>query len=417
MPSVSGWLEVGNDTNDNLAIAAPSSVVNGLLIPSKGKALFVADGSDWRYVIDGEPGIQIVTSMPLTAMSSRKYLVIQPGTINIPAASLRDKIEFNNASNDRLILSRSTSIVHDRVILPGQRGFLFGGLTDWHPIGIWMPRDKAVVGYTGVEQDFVVPLGVNFLEGLLWGPGGASGNGAFGGNGAGGGFVRFRMPVTSGTTYSLFVGQGGQFAVGGLGGGGNGGVGVGTGAAGGAGGSRTSIRLGASLLAVAGGGGGGGGYGASAAWGVAGVGGAAGGTSGVAGASAQSGVIAGGVPGTQTTGAGLTNGGAGAIPLFSGAAGGNSGGGGGGGGGFYGGTGGSANIQTLNASAGGYPGGGGAGGSGFTASGLTVLSFLAGSGVNPPGMTDVDYADNAGLGGTAGNSGSNGRIILRWGDV
>jgi len=417
LPSVSGWLEVGNDTNDNLAISAPSSVVDGLLIPSKGKALFVADGSDWRHVVDGEPGLQIITSMPLTAVSSRKYLVTLPGTINIPASSPNNKIEFNNASNDRLILSRSTSIAHNRVVLPGQRGFLYGGLTDWHPIHIWIPRDKAVITYTGVEENFVVPLGVNFLEGLLWGPGGASGIGASGGNGGGGGWVQFKMPVTSGTTYSLFVGQGGQLAVGGIGGGGSGGAGVGTGTAGGAGGSRTSIRLGANLIAVAGGGGGGGGNGASASWGVPGIGGAAGGTSGVAGASTQSGVIAGGVPGTQTTGAGLTNGGVGAIPLFLGAAGADSGGGGGGGGGFYGGTGGSANTQTTNVSANGYPGGGGAGGSGFTASGLTVLSFLAGSGRNPPGMTDVDYANNAGLGGTAGSNGSHGRIIIRWGDV
>ena len=418
LPTPSGWIEVANDTTDNLAVSAPSTDANGILIPPKGRALFVAEASNWRYLIDGESIPQIISTMPLSAQVDRKYLCINSGTIILPSLVQNKQIELSNVSSGNLILSASTSIVHNRVLTPGQKGFLIGGASDWYPVNVYVPKGKSIFSYTGVGEIFPVPLGVNFLEVLLWGPGGSGGGGSAGGVGGAGGWVQFNMSVTGGTNYTLFVGQGGQGAAGGLGGGGNGGAPVGSGSfSGGGGGGRSYFMQGTNLIAVSGGGAGGGGNGLSTFWGVPGSGGAAGGASGVSGDSAQSGIITGGSPGTQSSGFTLSNGGVGATPLFSGAAGANSGGGGGGGGGYYGGNGGAANTQTTNTNAAGYPGAGGGGGSGFTTSGITVLNFVTGVGRSPAGMTDVDYGGSAGLGGLAASNGTNGRIVIRWGDV
>lgn len=418
LPSPVGWIEVGNDTIGNLSISAPATSANGVLIPPKGKALFVAEAADWRYLVDGESIIQIVSTMPMTAELNRKYLLLNAGVVNIPAFVQNQKIELSNASTSNVSLSAPGSPVDNLVIIPGQQGTLWGGSDRWHRVNIYVPKGKSVYSYTGVEETHVVAAGVSTLELLVWGSGGASGGGSTGANGGAGGWVQFKMSVTGGDIITLFVGQGGQGAIGGLGGGGNGGAANGaSGTAGGGGGGRSYVKVGSTIIAIAGGGAGGGGVGVSTFWGVPGIGGAAGGATGASGGSTQSGVIAGGAGATQTTGEGLVNGGVGATPLFSSTAGSQSGGGGGGGGGFYGGVGGSANTQTTNNSAGGYPGAGGGGGSGFIASGLTIVNFLTGVDRSPAGMTDADYGSSAGLGGTAGSSGSHGRIVIRWGDV
>jgi hypothetical protein len=93
--------------------------------------------------------------------------------------------------------------------------------------------------YTGADQLFTVPEGINLITVRMWGAGGGS-NRALSGTieaaeGGPGGFVKFKMLVTPSETLTLKVGGGGG---GYYGGGGGGGAGV-WGAGGGGGSSYT----------------------------------------------------------------------------------------------------------------------------------------------------------------------------------
>jgi hypothetical protein len=218
----------------------------------------------------------------------------------------------------------------------------------------------------------------------IWGA--AGGNGAYPSTGASGagGFVKGTITLVPGTTYYVYIGQGGRgptsysFGNGGLGGWPNGGFGT-MGDASGAGGGGMSMMSQAlfstgmsvgDIILISGAGGGSTGYNGQA--------GAGGGTTG------QSGANSGGTGGTQSVG-GTYNG---AYLTGGNATGSRTSGsddGGGGGGGYYGGGGGTSAAR---------PGGGG---SGYVNSSLVSSSTLtAGSGItapNPDGTLSSGYAN------------------------
>lgn len=238
----------------------------------------------------------------------------------------------------------------------------------------------------------------------MWGAGGAPG-GIYTssnppttsiGTGGGGGYSTKTITITSGSSYTLYIGRGGRRGVpGSLNGSGatylSGGV-VCTGNWGTEGGGLTGFLSGNSsysqgnALLIAGGGGAGGdtGYG--------GVGGAGGGSSGVA----SNGALQGGGGGTSSAG--------GSASSYNGATAGSAmtgghsatvaqGAGGGGGGGYYGGGG--SNV------------GGGGGGSGYAPSGTTT----AGS-TSTPGNSGDAVRNGAGQGGSGSTNGADGRIYI-----
>jgi len=110
--------------------------------------------------------------------------------------------------------------------------------------------------YTGSEQTFNVPAGVNNLTIQAWG---ARGSGAsVGGSGGLGGYISGMINVSEGNTLTLIVGGAGSPSPSGnyFGGGGYNGGGNGRGSGGGGGGA-TTVKLNGAPVIIAGGGGGG----------------------------------------------------------------------------------------------------------------------------------------------------------------
>lgn len=290
---------------------------------------------------------------------------------------------------------------------------------------------------------FVVPSGVTSINVKMWGGGGgggAGGSAASGGSGGGSGYVYGTITVTPGETLTIYVGGGGKGGI------------VNTAGGGGGGGGYSSLYRGSTLLAlVAGGGGGGGGRATSSHTG--GSGGGGGGTTGADGGTAGGTVNTniGGKGGTQTTGGaagtggrnlgtaggsltgglgangdsstsgadgssangGLATGGAGgSITVNTYAA------GGGGGAGYYGGGGGNSSTGTTITTG----GSGGGGGSSYTTPSMTSVINTAGGGTTPGNNNDA-YRNNAGNGGssgatnTAGGAGTNGLVIITYGNL
>jgi hypothetical protein len=218
-------------------------------------------------------------------------------------------------------------------------------------------------GYTGAEQDLVVPAGVTHVTISAYGAAGGAPSSSFSadhGIGGEGGSTTATISVTPGETLAVFVGGAGiaTSGTGGMGGFGGGGVGYMNGAGGG---GASDVRQGGTALAnrvvVAGGGGGG----------ASGNGGAGGALFAGLGDNGSGGI--GGGPGAQTGGGlGGTEPGCAGMAGTLGVGGASSaGGGGGGGGGYYGGGGGC-----------GYHGGGGGGGSSFAVPTATGVSTLQG---------------------------------------
>ena len=127
--------------------------------------------------------------------------------------------------------------------------------------------------YSGAEQTFVVPVGVNSVQVECWGASGGDGNNLSQQPGGGGGYAAGTLSVTPGETLSLFVGgEGTRSNISPIAGGFNGGGeaynygNVSWYCAGG--GGATDVRVGGTTLEdrvlVAGGGGGGGGSGSHA---------------------------------------------------------------------------------------------------------------------------------------------------------
>ena len=310
-----------------------------------------------------------------------------------------------------------------------------------------------VYSYTGGDQSFTVPTGVQFVEFKLWGAGGTcrsndpSGPQVGGGEG---GFTQSTILTTGGTTFTLIVGQSTYNRGNSLNYGGGRGSHTDGNMGGGDGGGRSAVRLGGTEILTAGGGGGGGTY----VWttgqqpwsspGGAGGGLIAGGGGGYAWTASYDGRTAGG--GSQTAG-GVGGRHQGPPPFgpatnftlrdntavgaqFTGGSTAGSYAGGGGGGGWYGGGGG---IGEHNVHW------GGGGGSGWA--GRNGASTLPGSSYGSPGSPqdtngrtdtvanvtyyntvviqgrnsgDANYGSNAGVGGVNSAIGGHGRIVVTY---
>jgi hypothetical protein len=276
-------------------------------------------------------------------------------------------------------VSASANVSASSSITAAQYNFSTQGFNFELKDGLLTPTNKTkyTFAYSGANQTFTVPGGVNWIYVKLWGAGGGAGRAGgwtYGAEGGGGGHVRGLFPVTPSSTIIVVVGRGGPIVNGttqSYGGGGTNATNTNLSYAGHGGGYCgvfvTSVSQ-ANALAIAGGGGGGG---SSRTW-FGNVGGAGGGLVGQRGASPYDAKFtAGGNPGTQSGGgaatAGYTNngsagsalqGGAGAVENY----------GGGGGGGYFGGGGGAySETNTM---------GGGGGGSGFVKStGLLTANY------------------------------------------
>ncbi len=127
-----------------------------------------------------------------------------------------------------------------------------------------------VYEYTGAEQQWTVPSGVDTIRVKMWGAAGGGGPDLTNNAGGGGGYTEAVIPVNAGQAIDIYVGGGGIAAdsqTGGAGGwpnGGNGGSGnrievapLGPIGGSGGGGGRSEIRIGGTSYVIAGGGGGG----------------------------------------------------------------------------------------------------------------------------------------------------------------
>lgn len=249
-----------------------------------------------------------------------------------------------------------------------------------YPIG----KTKQTFNYTGSDQTFVVPSGVNYIFVKMWGAGGGHGRAGgwgYGADGGGGGHSRGLIPVTPGTSLTVKVGQGGRTAAYGANYGGGGAAGANADLSyAGTGGGGAYIFNSTTPLLIAGGGGGGG---SSRAW-TGQLGGAGGGISGQLGLSQYDGKTGyGGTGGTQSA--------AGQAPSVGGSTigsqyqGGNSSVnsyGGGGGGGYYGGGGGAYSEQNTMA--------GGGGGSGYVSGTVKFGATFTGNYLEPALSWDND---------------------------
>ena len=272
---------------------------------------------------------------------------------------------------------------------------------------------QRIFAYTGGEQSFTVPPGVDKLYFMVWGAGGggslALDQKGWGGGGAG---QKYLWPVTQGQTYMIIVGGGGR----------RGGAGMastrafgGGGAAGprsaGSGGGRSAIRFAGNEIVTAGGGGGAAEE-SDMSFGSGGSGECAmNPTGGFDGSSIKDTTW-----GTRGQGATKSMPGAGGQPygqsgtLYQGGDGDPSwgfGNAGAGGGGYFGG--GSGGGDAVGAQA-----GGGGGGSSFTAIGGSLASCNKGIGRNPGYAAETLLPQNAARGGVAGQDGGHGFVVIKW---
>jgi hypothetical protein len=307
-------------------------------------------------------------SSPLSSVGSNNQVIFK-NSANIATGSGNLQFDGNDLlMNGNFILNSGPKFT--------TRGFNFE-LKD----GILTPTNKTKLtyAYTGANQSFVVPAGINWIFVKLWGAGGGAGRiggWSWGADGGGGGHVKGLFPVTPGSTIILVVGRGGTIVNGttqSYGGGGTNGSAGDNSYAGHGGGYCgvfvTSVSQ-ANALAIAGGGGGGG----SSRVYNGNIGGAGGGLVGQRGASPYDGKFtSGGNPGTQSAGGGGgvgTNAGGAGSALQGGAGAAASYGGGGGGGYFGGGGGGYSETNTMA---------GGGGGSGFVKSTGLLLGTYTGN--------------------------------------
>ena len=308
--------------------------------------------------------------------------------------------------------------------------------------------------YTGGNQTFTVPAGVNQVAVSSWGAGGGGADGAYSSNGSGGGggaAVTAHVAVTPGQVLGVVVGQGGRTGTSGslsatYGGGGAGGdeTGNANGSAigdGSSGGGLSAVfssvtKSAASALVVAGGGGGSS-PGATAANTYATGGGEAGtaNSNSSTGTSGRGGSTSGGAAATSSANCTVPPAGAGSqfqggsgsgVDTTTGVSQGALEGGGGGGGGWFGGGGGKCQGTTNALASGSLANGTGAGGSSYLGgAGVTDGHSIAGGNATVSGSPGVaantgsdQYQSGVGAGGTArvdgAGNGGNGLVVLQW---
>ncbi len=264
--------------------------------------------------------------------------------------------------------------------------------------------------YTGADQTYTVPDGVNKIKVRMWGGGGGGGHKggwSFGYQGGGGGYTEADMSVVPGQVLTVMVGAGGNAGTTGNTNYNYGGGGPNCGGTdckyGGQGGGRSAIRYSGDDVLTAGGGGGGGSTNGTSSFEYGGGGGGVVGEDGVA----QANSAYAGKGGTQAAGGAAGSGsqvGATAGQKYLG-------GrpnspysyGGSGGGGYYGGGGG--------AYTGTYMGGGG-GGSGYVGTQGITNGLMVGA-VNRTQARSYDLDNGgAGLGGNVSTAGTPGKVII-----
>lgn len=278
-------------------------------------------------------------------------------------------------------------------------------------VGSPPPPGNQTFTYTGSDQSWTVPSGVTSINVKLWGGGGGSNyeSGNPSAKGGAGGFVKFTISVTPGSSLTVKVGGKGN----------NPGTG---GRKPGAGGGLSALLNGITYLGIAGGGGGAGGYGDTntSSWGGSGgdttansggggnnvyntpggggtqsAGGSSGGDGSTAGSSLQGGN---GSSGNLNTLGGWPNGGNASTDQERG---------GGGGSGYYGGGGGGG---------GGTWGAGGGGGSSYTDPSATSVTHIKSSANDnsAPGTGEVGYVSPAAVGGLNFTDAGNGLVYISW---
>lgn len=264
-----------------------------------------------------------------------------------------------------------------------------------------------------------VPSGCGHVTIDSWGGGGGGSPGSSNAYGGGAGYVGATLAVGATDSFTVQVGQGGQYGTVCIFGASY--CGAASTFASGNGGGGTFVSLNGTTILVAAGGGGAGGPGNNS---QGATGGAAGGTTGTAGGNAYA---YGGGPGTQTAGGGgggATNGTYAGLPGsksvggnvyattgtnsaggggYGGVGWGGNGAPGGGGGGYYGGG---------SGATGGYYNGGAGGGGGSSYASVTA-TITAGSSNGVPGNSGSANRNGAGQGGHA-STGSNGIVVFTW---
>lgn len=269
---------------------------------------------------------------------------------------------------------------------------------------------KKIFNYTGSNQTFTMPQGAcTLITAKVWGAGGGGVSAPQGSSpGGGGGFVSATWTLSTGSSITVLVGQGGiagapsgcTGSAATFGGGGPGGNCT-NGGPGASGGGRSAIISSGTEVLTAGGGGGANSYSTYSPTG-AGAGGGGSPTTAYCG-------------GANGTGASVSAGGAGGNNCYGsvGAAGTQ----------FNGGAGGASTWYAGAGGGGGYYGGGGGGGIGGGGGGSNYNSFsvggnLAGNGAAVANSIDAVYAEysqgSVGAGGLAGTNGGHGLVVISY---
>lgn len=365
----------------------------------------------------GQPGKVIIIANPLKVtvggIEATEVKYIDSNTITA-------KVPSNPAGAVDIVVSNANG---ESVTIPG--GFTYqsatlssvnpttgstnGGTTITISGTNFAAPQTTVYEYTGGDQTYTVPAGINSIRVKMWGAGGGGGDKGgwtYGYAGGGGGYTAADLNVTPGQNLTVMVGQGGlggSFPNGSVNYGGGGASCVGSDCAyAGSGGGRSAIRVGGEDILTAGGGGGGGStYNYSSNQ----IGGAGGGSKGQDGTSNIA--MTRGLGGTQLAG-GLGGVGSNTIgragTKYTGGSPNTHSYGGAGGGGWYGGGGGAySNDNTM--------GGGGGGSSYIGGAGVVNGKTLTGNGTTQANSTDPENG-SAGEGGSASRTGKSGKVII-----
>jgi len=363
-------------------------------------------GTNYLDVI-GTSRFQVISSVAMNVSSinggppggvpfTGSTISISSATIFVSSISMNTTLMSTMSMVDTTLISTTGNVTQQSNILYFNT-MPFAGTQSWLGQMIIPPGPPliSIYPYTGSDQTWVVPTGVNSINAYMWAAGGGGVSSASGGAGA---FIQAAVPVTPGETLTLIVGGGGGVAstVATFGGGGaGGGSGFGT-----QGGGRTAIKrgsIGSNDYVVVGAGGGGTSFSSAGGGGPGGImiGSAAIGTTGLEGQGGTQSAGGAGTAGVISTGSSGSLGAGGAAGA----------GGGGGGAGYYGG-GGSGTTSGVGAS--------GGGGSSLVNNVVPIL-LATGSGGTAPNTNSQYYIAPVAAGGTSiSGTGGNGLIVVSY---
>lgn len=365
-------------------------------------------GDAFTYTLENTTQIITVVGGTFNALPNRYHFFTSACTVTLPVSPPEGTFIafFNAQASGTITISATGTNAHNATLGANLRGYLVFSNGNWQNLGFsagsFVGSGSAVFSFTSTLQSWVVPAGITSATALLWAGGGGGGHESVGG---GSGFVQATFTTTPAETISVLVGEGGvcQTILGtsasAYGGGGT--AKRTTAANAGAGGGRSALLRSSTELLTAGAGGGGG-------FSAAHFGGPGGGLTGGLGGASSAPVAEGG---TQSAGGSPSNYYAGGTALAGGAR-----------------FGGNGASESFGGNPGGYPGGGSGyfggggsdyygagGGSSFVGSGTTVTSTSSGAGQTAANNTHPSYASGIGNGGSVGNAGGNGRVVILWG--